>query len=299
MECRAGATDRNLLSRTLGAVLSYEQQLSFWNMPGLTPIHKPSREELQLPPGTATLLPAAWLRGGSVGRLFLLDTQGHLAFWVVETGKSPTLPATGKTHRLADRVLGLAKVDKDVVAYVQNDGGRLYAHSVGADGIGSRAHVLGVAEGVSQVLFAASPLWRRSFGGCALLSVDNGSESWRVISATGRPVQMERIDLASRWKGLGLLLQEGDDHYSLVLLSPNQQIIALYCEGQQRVLFTTSHAISRVSFCPMSGLVAALTSARELLVYSVPMRTMRLQVFCNQIPEKHKEGADGLGTTQH
>ncbi|WP_460124609.1 hypothetical protein [Pseudomonas sp. S2_C03] len=280
------------LSRTLGAVLSYEQQLSFWNMPGLTPIHKPSREELQLPPGTATLLPAAWLRGGSVGRLFLLDTQGHLAFWVVETGKSPTLPATGKTHRLADRVLGLAKVDKDVVAYVQNDGGRLYAHSVGADGIGSRAHVLGVAEGVSQVLFAASPLWRRSFGGCALLSVDNGSESWRVISATGRPVQMERIDLASRWKGLGLLLQEGDDHYSLVLLSPNQQIIALYCEGQQRVLFTTSHAISRVSFCPMSGLVAALTSARELLVYSVPMRTMRLQVFCNQIPEKHKEGAD-------
>ena len=46
-------------------------------------------------------------------------------------------------------------------------------------------HALGVAEGVSQVLFAASPLWRRSFGGCALLSVDNGSESWRVISATG------------------------------------------------------------------------------------------------------------------
>lgn len=85
---------------------------------------------------------------------------------------------------------------------------------------------------------------------------------------------------------------EADDHYSLVLLSHNQQTIAVYCDGQQEVLFTTSEPIAKLSFCPMSGLVAALTSARELLVYSVTLRTMRLQVFCNQLPEKHKEGAD-------
>jgi len=142
------------------------------------------------------------------------------------------------------------------------------------------------------VLFAASSLWRRSFGGCALLSVDNGSESWRIISAASHIEQMERIDLAKGWKGLGLLLQEDDEHYSLILLSPNQQTIALYCGGQQRVLFTTSNAIAKVSFCPISGLVAALTSARELLVYSVRLDSMRLQVFCNQVPEKHKDGAD-------
>lgn len=277
------------LSRTPGAVLSDEQHLSFWNMPGLIPVYKPSRDELQLPPGTATLLPVAWLRSGSAGRLFLLDTQGHLAFWMARTGRAPIQPQPGKTHRLADRVLGMAKVDRETMAYVRNDGGRLYAHSIDADGGLSPPHMIGIAEGVSQVLFAASSLWRRSLGGCALLSVDNGSESWRIFSDAVHP---EQIELACGWKGLGLLLQEGDDHYSMVLLSPNQQTIALYCGGQQRVLFTTSSAIARVSFCPMSGLVAALTSARELLVYSVRLGSMRLQVFCNQVPEKHKEGSD-------
>ncbi|TBV02296.1 hypothetical protein [Phytopseudomonas dryadis] len=280
------------VNRTVGAVLSDDRQLWFWNMPGLFPIDKPSREELQLPPGTATLLPAVWLRGSSTGRLFLLDNQGHLASWGARTTISSNRHNIGKAHPWADKVLGLAKVDKDVVAYVRNDGGRLYAHSIGADGNASSAHVIGVAEGVNQVLFAASQLWRRSFGGCALRSTDDGNESWRVISATSFPVQAEQITLARGWKALGLLLQKGDDHYSLVLRGPDKQTVALYCEGQQRVLFTTSHAISRVSFCPMSGLVAALTSARELLVYSVHLRSMRLQVFCTQAPENPKAGAD-------
>jgi len=280
------------LNRNPGAVLSDEQHLSFWNMPGLIPVYKPSREELQLPPGTATLLPVAWLRSRSSCRLFMLDTLGHLAFWTAKTRGTPAQPQPGKTHLLAGGVLGMAKVDSETMAYVRNDGGRLYAHSINADGAVSAPHVVGVAEGVSQVLFAASSLWRRSFGGCALLSVDNGSESWRIISAASHIEQMERIDLAKGWKGLGLLLQEDDEHYSLILLSPNQQTIALYCGGQQRVLFTTSSAIAKVSFCPMSGLVAALTSARELLVYSVSLDSMRLQVFCNLVPEKHKDGAD-------
>jgi hypothetical protein len=231
------------------------------------------------------------LRNSVTGRLFLLDTQGHLAFWVVETGKSPARPKTGQTHSLAQGVLSLAKVDRETVVYVRREGNRLHTHSVRADGTVSPAHVIGIADGVSQVLFAASPLWRGSFGGCAMLTVDNGSERWRVISAKGSPHEIERIDLTPGWKGLGLL-QQGNERYSLVLLSPNQQSIALYCDGEQDVLFTTSHAITKVSFCPLSGLVAALTSARELLVYSVPLRTLRLQVFCNQIPNKHKEGAD-------
>ncbi|MMZ71331.1 hypothetical protein D1872_346720 [compost metagenome] len=50
-------------------------------------------------------------------------------------------------------------------------------------------------------------------------------------------------------------------------------------------LFTTSEVIAKVSFCPLSGLVAVLTSARELLVYAVPQRLLRLQVFCNEQPK--------------
>lgn len=280
------------ISRSLGGVMSDDQQLSFWNIPGLIPIPKPGRNELQLTPGTATLLPVAWLRNGSAGRLFLLDSQGHLAFWTLRTGKATAQPASGRTHRLADKVMGMAKVDRERMAYVRNDGSRLYAHSINADGVMSPPHMVGKAEGVSQVLFAASSLWRRSFGGCALLSVESGCERWQIISPMDNPRPVEWVNLVIGWKGLGLLLEEGAEHYSLVLLSPNQQAISLYREGQQRVLFTTSNPIAKVSFCPISGLVAALTRSRELLVYSVRLDAMRLQVYCNQVAEKHKDDAD-------
>ncbi|WP_248739095.1 hypothetical protein [Pseudomonas sp. MWU12-2029] len=278
--------------RNLGAVLSQHDWLWFWKVPGLSAVEKPPREQLQLPPGTARLLPVVWLNGGRTGRLFLLDTQGHLAYWEAASGESPPPSPPAKTRRWADNVLGLAKVANETMAYVRSDGGRLYAHSVGAEGAASCGHVIGNTEGVSQVLFAASRLWHRSFGGCALLSVDNGKQRWQIISATGSSMPAERVDLAHGWKGLGLLRQHKGDPYSLVLIGSDQQTVALHSEGQQRVLFTAASDIVKISFCPMSGLVAALTSARELLVYSVPLRTLRLQIFCNQVAAKHKEGAD-------
>lgn len=276
-------------SRVAGAILSDGSRLTFWNMPGLKPVSKPGRDDLHLPLGTATFLPTVWLRNASSGRVFILDTHGHLAYWVIDTGKLPARPEIGKTHRLTDKVLGLAQVDREAMAYLRSDGGRIFAHCVDAWGTVSPGHTVSVAEGVSQVLFAASPLWRRSFGGCALLRVNDRRERWQVIGVNG---QTEQIDLAPGWKGLGLYLQEGDEHYSLVLMSPNQQTIALYNDGQQRIVFTTSQVIAKVSFCPMSGLIAALTCARELLVYSVPLDLMRLQTLCNHQPATSRDDED-------
>ena len=91
-----------------------------------------------------------------------------------------------------------------------------------------------------------------------------------------------QIDLASGWKAIGLHHQVGaQESYSLVLLGPDQHTIGLYTEGQQQTLFTTTAPIARASFCPMSGLVAVLTSARELLVFNVSERAMRLQLMCD------------------
>jgi len=280
------------IGRSVGAVLSDDAYLSFWNMPGLKSVSKPGREELQLALGTATHLPAAWLRSAREGRLFLLDPQGRLAFWAVPTGRHPAQPKTGVTHRLTDGVMGLAKVESNVVAYVRKDGNRLCAHTVGADGVVAISHAIGVFEGQSQVLFAHAAMWRRSFGGCALLHNDNGCQSWQVIPGTGTPQQLERIKLDLGWKGFGLLWEDADWQYSLLLIAPNQQTIVLYGGGQQQVLFTTSQTIAKVSFCPASGLVAVLTSARELLVYSIPQRTMRLQVFCNRIGKVSRKNAN-------
>lgn len=276
------------MSRTVAAVMSDDNHLTFWNVRGLAPVDKPGREELQLPPGTATWLPIAWLHGRQGGRLFLLDTQGHLAYWIARGGKSRVASVEDKTHRLTDKVLGMAKVDAQLVAYVRNEDGRLYAYSIDVDGNQMCGGMIGAAEGVSEVLFAASPAWRKSIGGCAVGAVENGSQRWRLLAAEGSaPQQPEHILLAPGWKALGLLVLQSSQRYALVLLSPDKHSVGLWCEGQQNVLFTTSEPIARVSFCNLSTVVAAITSARELLVYSVHWRRMRLQVMCNQLTEKH------------
>ncbi|MFJ2480788.1 hypothetical protein ACIOWE_10970 [Pseudomonas sp. NPDC087598] len=273
--------------RALGAVLSDQWKLSFWNMPGLKPVDKPCPEELKLPPGTATFLSVVGLRNHSSGRLFLLDAQGHLAFWMVATGRSPAKPIPRHTHHLANNVVGLAKTYGSTATYVRREGNRLHAHTVDADGEVSAAVDVGLAEHISEVLFVGGR--RRYLDGCALLTMKNDEcQSWRVVSADGSAFETQRIDLAPGWKGIGLLKQENEP-YSLLLLG--RQAVAIHYEGEQRVLFTTTDTIAKSSFCPMSGVLAVLTSSRELLVYSVPQRLMRLQVFCNDQPYK-KEGSD-------
>ncbi|MFJ2540267.1 hypothetical protein [Pseudomonas sp. NPDC087614] len=273
--------------RALGAVLSDAWKLSFWNMPGLKSVDKPCPEELKLPPGTATFLPVAGLRNHSSGRLFLLDTQGHLAFWVLETGRSPAKPLPRHTHHLTNNVLGLAKTFGSTATFVRREGNRLHAHTVDPDGEVSAAVDVGLAEHISQVLFVGGR--RRYLDSCALLTLKNDEcESWRVVSADGSAFETQRIDLAPGWKGIGLLKQDNEP-YSLLLLG--RQAVAIHYEGEQRVLFTTTDTIAKSSFCPMSGVLAVLTSTRELLVYSVPQRLMRLQTFCNDQPYK-KEGTD-------
>ncbi|MDY0836074.1 hypothetical protein [Pseudomonas sp. SED1] len=280
------------LSRELGAVLSSEEALAFWNIPGLAPVKKPSREQLLLPPGTATFLPVAWLRNPNAERVYLLDSQGRLAYWESDRAKALDRSKPRQTHELASGVLGLARVDQFTLAYVRNAGGRLFAQSAAADEARIESYALSVAEGVSQVLFAGNSLWRRHFGGCALLTSKGVNESWHVITPKTVPVIKEYIDLASGWKAIGLLLDVGKDQPSLLLVNAGQRAIGLYSNGQQKLLFTTSDVISRYSFCPMSGLLAVLTSSRELLVYHVASGDLRLQVTCDKEPEHTKEGGD-------
>ncbi|WP_122582300.1 hypothetical protein [Pseudomonas viridiflava] len=264
--------------RMPGAVLSCDEQLTFWNMPGITPVARPDREQLQVPVGTATLLPVIWLHNGTYGRLFLLDNQGHLAFWVMDSEKLPDSLPSGVTHSMADNVVGMAQVDHNTLAYLRQSAGRLYVHRVDPWLSNSQGHLVGTAKDVDQVLFPASPLWRKAFGGCAWMHMKSGKQQWQIIAPSG---QSQQIDLALGWKALGLLIGE-DEAFSMVMLSPNRQTIAVHRQGAHHVLFTTQGAIAKISFCSMSGLIAALTKTRELVVYSVLAEQKLLQIMCNQ-----------------
>ncbi|KAF1030811.1 MAG: hypothetical protein GAK37_01098 [Pseudomonas sp.] len=265
--------------RLLGGLVSDEQTLRFWNISGLDPVRKPPREELLLPPGTANYLPAVGLRHQKINRLYVLDTLGRLVYW------NSAREERGKTHPLATDVLGLAQVDVQSVAFVRKQSGELFANVATVRGQRANGHALGPAEDFSAVLFAANRHWVHGFGGCALLSERDGRECWRVVNIAGK----QDIELHPGWKAIGLLLGAVAVPGALLLVSPNQQSVTRYCNGQQEVLFTTTQPISRISYCGMSGLVAALTNARELLVYSVPTRAMRLQVMCNQAQESQDD----------
>jgi len=274
--------------RLPGAILSLDEELIFWNMPGVKPVARPDREQLQMPVGTATLLPVVWLHNGTYGRVFVLDTQGHLAFWQIDNGKLPVPLPAGVTHEMADHVVGMAQVDRSTLAYLRLDDGRLYVHRVNPSSNQTQGHRVGTAASVEHVLFPASPRWHQAFGGCAWMRLIDGNQQWQVVAHDG---QTEQIDLAPGWKGLGLFINE-DEAFCMVLLSPNQQTVSVHCHGEQQVLFTTSDTVAKISFCPMSGLIAALTKSRELMVYSMLAQRRVLQIMCNHTPAHSEEEAD-------
>lgn len=263
--------------RSLGAVLGDGNLLTFWNIPGLVSANKPTREELHLPPGTATFLPAVWLRGQQSERLYLLDTNGQLAHW-----QRPGHEPRAANFSVTNNVMGLAQLNALLLVYARSEAGQLVAYPATASGVRSSGYAVGAAAGVSQILFASTAHWKHAFGGCALLTHHDGRQSWRLVTHDSFPAKRAQIDLAPGWSAIGLHHQvAAQECYSLVLLGPNQHTIGLYSEGQQQTLFTTSAPIARASFCPMSGLVAVLTTARELLVFNVTERAMRLQVMCD------------------
>lgn len=263
--------------RSLGAVLGDGNILTFWNIPSLASVNKPAREEMHLPPGTATFLPAVWLRGQTSERLYLLDTNGQLAYW-----QGPGRAPKGEGFAVTDNVMALAQIDALTLVYARSEGGQLVAYSARADGEKTSGYAVGAAAGVSQVLFASTAHWKYAFGGCALLTHPGGHQSWRLVTHDSFPAKKVQIDLAPGWKAIGLHHHPAaQERYSLVLLGPNQHTVGLYAEGQQQTLFTTAAPIARASFCPMSGLVAVLTTARELLVFNISERAMRVQVMCD------------------
>jgi hypothetical protein len=273
--------------RMPGAILSMDEQLVFWNMAGVKHVPRPGREQLQAPVGTAALLPVIWLHNGTYGRVFLLDNQGHLAFWVIDNGKLPTPHQPGITHSMADKVVGMAQVDRSMLAYLRLDAGRLYVHRINPWLTQSQGHVVGTARQVDQVLFPASSRWEQAFAGCAWMRQVEDQQQWQLVSPDG---QTEQLDLAPGWKGLGLLIDD-EGAFSMVLTGPIQRTVSLYQRGEQHVLFTTNDTIVRISFCPMSGLIAALTKARELVVYSVRTDHRVLQIMCNQTQADAEDNA--------
>ncbi|PYY82202.1 hypothetical protein DNK59_22060 [Pseudomonas sp. TKO26] len=271
----------SFVGRKAGALLRYDDRLSFWNVGGLPDVLCPGPEVLKLPSGTATLLACAWLRDENHGRYFVLDSQGRLARWSVLRHASPDEPP-GTCLLLADHVLGLSKVDSQTLVYVREEAGQLLARTACAGGEIRQTYRLGAAAGVTQILVAAGGHWQKDFGACALLTPGAAGERWQLLTRSGS----QELRLAPGWRGFGLWHDPVREGNSLVLLGPDRRTVALYHSGEQRVLFSCSDEVVKSSFCSISGLIAVLTGTRELLVYSLAQERMRLQIHCNLKPSE-------------
>lgn len=265
----------DFVGNAFAAALSNANYLHFWKIPALRAVPTPGRDSLLIPSGTAALLPCVSLIGKQL-RLYCLDTLGQLVYFGnnerFETSLTPF-----ETH-----VLGMGRIGQESLAYVKKEGERLFLTTLDSRALGKERFLLGAADNASQVLFAGSPGRRASFITCAVYHrVGEGGE-WRVHGRADDPLHADIVRLNGGHQAIGLLHLLPGDPASLLLMGGNQRSVSLYVGQNIDVLFTSSSPMLRHSFCPVSGLLAVLTAERELKVYSVRERLMRLQVMCNQ-----------------
>jgi len=266
--------------KTLGALLGGESHLTFWQLSQLSSRPKPPREAFVAPPGRANFLPAAWLRSRKSERLFVLDMAGRLVYWQSGVPDSSDGARTGNLYNLDEGVVNLAQVAHDCFIYVRRDREQLTAHRVVQDVRENWSCPLGSALGDSKVLFGGGALWRRQVGGCATRLETKPAETWRIytpVRGAGRLFDIADITLENGWQGIGLIHTPVAESFGLLALGSKRKTLALY-SGQREALYTTSSAISKYTVCPVSGVIAMLTIDRELIVYSVPERQIRLIV---------------------
>ncbi|WP_455924097.1 hypothetical protein [Pseudomonas putida] len=267
------------IGHRLAAAVSNASQLAFWQVPALEVTEVPLRGVLQVPIGTATLLPCAWL-GSRPGKLYCLDRRNRLVYWSRD-GASPT-----RLHPVARDVLGLGQVGQESLAFVRREGGLLTLSIRHSGGGATPAISLGAARDAQRVLFAGSSGRRRPFVPCAVYFGADPAGTWQVHEHGDDPAKARTFVLGHGGRALGLLHDPASGRASLVAMGADSTRFFLFDGQAQEPLFTTATPAAQHAFCPVSGVLAVLTRARELLVFSVHERVMRLQVMCTGAAEQ-------------
>jgi hypothetical protein len=278
----AGARPLTLVfsGKTLGAVLDANTDLSFWQLPQLPSITRPSREVFEAPPGRANFLPAVWLRSRTVERLYVLDRAGRLVYWQTRGPRAPGTASATTIHNLDNDVLNLAQVADNSFVYVRREREQLCVHRVNHDGKSAWRCPLAAAPGDAKILFGGASLWRGGIGGCAVRLQAKPAECWRCYTPaqnSGQAFEIADITPEVGWRGIGFVLDPETASFGLLTLDRRRHTLALH-SGRRETLYTTSAAIAKFTVSPVSGVIAMLTEERELIIYSVPERHVRLIV---------------------
>ncbi|NWB29613.1 hypothetical protein [Pseudomonas gingeri] len=270
-----GVTFQN---RQIGAVLSAGDQLRFWQIPRMTPASRPPQEELLVPAATATLRPVVWLHSAKSSRVFLLTSNRTLAFWMAAEKDAASGSSANITHYRDRDVLGMVRVDDDTLVYASRSAGQLSVRHVTLNATRYEPFALGDGREATQVLFSLLPFWRRRFGVCAVQNGHGKRERWTVFTPSSHPQPMTRIELMPGHRAIGLFHDNTSGQCALVVSTGGGTGVLLVGSERTETLYAATSRILKISFCPASGILALITEARELVVYDVNERQIRLQM---------------------
>jgi len=267
-----------LQGRQACALLSLGEQLCFWHLPNMEPVVRPPREALLIPVGTATLLPAIRLRMAKHTRLFTLTNDRTLACWATAGSEQAQAPEPGITHYLDRDVLGMEQVDDWTLVYASRRAGQLFVCHITLGYTRHEPFALGDGQDATEVLFSNLLQWRRGFGGCAVQHGQATNEHWTLFTPGSYPQPTARIKLPPNCKAIGLFHDVQHGQFALVVKTGGGKSILLIGAEKTESLYASTSRILKVSFCSASGMLALITEARELLVFEVATRSVRMHL---------------------
>ncbi|KUM03554.1 hypothetical protein KIF53_17695 [Chromobacterium subtsugae] len=293
--------------KTVGAVAQLGDTLAFSQLPGLGKVQLPPQDMLQLAPGAARLLDAAWLQHDNCARLYARDRVGNLVFWVAPGKRGVhSGPAPGTTHLQLREVLAMCQQDARTLLYVRHQAGQLRLGRLWAEppsgstrpaAASSRQGPLGPLDNEWTVPGACAADSEALLGfaqpnlfACAVRQPSALGECWRLHA--GRPhAAAASIDyqLPPGWSALGLAPRaDASTAFQLVLFHKAQNQLGLLCDGRILILYQPIHPIAKISYAPASAAIALLTEQRELIVYSVTEQCVALRLQGQAAPgEQH------------
>ncbi|AXE33477.1 hypothetical protein [Chromobacterium phragmitis] len=258
-------------SKTLGAVIQRGSQLHFLQFPRIGKAPLPPQAEFHAPPGSSTLLDAAWLTGRSGGWLYLLDGSGNLVYWK-NSGKEN---ANAMRHQSAG-VLAISQIDAASLLYAKHQDGKLQLRWLNADpGLQTGEAAPGIACQTDSRVLLHSPPQSQRFA-CAVKIGGGERESWQLHSGNGNgELDSRECELPAGWRAIGVQLT---NQARLLLAHAKQSQIALLDGDKILPLHQTASPIARLSYTSSCAGIALLTEQRELLVYSLSERAVVLHL---------------------
>lgn len=284
-----------LAGRQAAALCLEGQILHFWQVERFGMRPRPDARQFEASIATAHWLPMVVLKDSSSQRVCVIDRAGRLVAWDGHSARGHAGHATRPAEpwqrlpTVFDKgVLAMMPLGASALAYVAPHEGGLALRELPSRGTpGDRVRRLCDLPGPGARVLMAAESRRGQPGysvGALAVCAAGPSETWQVHVATdamhglhtaARSFQHE-IVLARGEKACGLV---GGLHPALPTLIvqsvDRRQLHAVLPEGRT-VLHSEPHRMVHVTVCPHSGLVAMLTSARDLLVLDANTGQLRM-----------------------